>query len=353
MPGLVSVTGWWHSVRRDPGHHFEPRSIATAARSATALTLLAAAVVLVFAVTGDHTLRPLPSFVVVLTLVGCAALLNLRRPPARSPMWVGVPLVGVALVVGLDMATEDASAGAQVFLCFPVLFAASQLRSLAAGAVNAAAIAGSAFIAFSLLPFDKAVSDVVFVGVTLFTMTVLLVHAADRQEALIEQLHALATVDPLTGLVTRRVLDEVARSTLARREESPGTGLIVLDIDRFKVINDTYGHPVGDDVLRHIADIMRERLRPTSVVCRIGGDEMAVLLPDCTARAAHHRAQDLLDAIRGQALNLEDGTELFVSVSAGVAHAPDDGNDLRSLYSVADARLYEAKRGGRARVGTG
>ena len=122
-------------------------------------------------------------------------------------------------------------------------------------------------------------------------------------------------------------------------------------MDSFKTINDSYGHPVGDDVLVHLAALLRSHVRADdAVVSRLGGDELAVLLPGSPADVAARRAEELLQAVRSAPLPLPDGALLSLSVSVGVAHVPPGPGDLRVFYSAADAALYEAKRAGRGRV---
>lgn len=273
---------------------------------------------------------------------------NLRRP---SLLWILTPVMGTVAVAVLDVATHDASAAGQVFLCFPVLFAASQLGVAGAVIAVAASVLADVIVAFSLESTQRAVTDVGYVGATLLGMTWLLVNAGLRQERLIDKLERQAAVDPLTGLLTRRVLDDAAKCALAGTASDDGIALILLDIDRFKTINDTYGHPVGDDALAHVGEVLRQHARRDAVVSRLGGDELAVLLPGCSESVAVERAEQLVRAIRASPLVLWDGTLVPISFSAGVSHAPRYANDLRSLYASADGALYNAKRAGRDQVG--
>jgi diguanylate cyclase (GGDEF)-like protein len=182
-------------------------------------------------------------------------------------------------------------------------------------------------------------------------MAVMLVRAGATQERLVEALQEQARVDALTGLVNRRSFDEALESTLTR-PVGAGTALLLIDVDAFKTINDSHGHPVGDAVLVHLAGVLREQIRTADgVLSRLGGDELAVLLRDCTADVAARRAEDLLLAVRSTPLHLPDGTLLALSISLGVAHVPERRGDLRTLYHDADAALYDAKRAGRGRVG--
>src|SRR6185437_7263729 len=108
--------------------------------------------------------------------------------------------------------------------------------------------------------------------------------------------------------------------------------------------------PVGDAVLVHVSEVLARQTRSDTVVCRMGGDEIAVLLPGCSNENAMRRAQDLLDAVHAHPFQLEDGTLIAVSVSIGVAQVPVHAEALNRLYTVADQALYEAKRNGRGRV---
>jgi diguanylate cyclase (GGDEF)-like protein len=127
--------------------------------------------------------------------------------------------------------------------------------------------------------------------------------------------------------------------------------LILIDIDHFKQINDSFGHPGGDDVLCGVAEILTELSRPTDVVSRLGGDEIALLLPGCEPSAGLERARLILDTVRQRRFRTAAGHQVDVSVSIGLAHAPTHADDLRPLYSAADAALYQAKRAGRNRIG--
>jgi diguanylate cyclase (GGDEF)-like protein len=108
---------------------------------------------------------------------------------------------------------------------------------------------------------------------------------------------------------------------------------------------------VGDDALVHLAGLIRDHVRAgDAVLSRLGGDELAVLLPGCPAEVAAQRAEELLTAVRATPMTLPDGALLALSVSVGVAHAPQHASGTRALYAAADAALYRAKSGGRDRV---
>lgn len=334
--------------------YLEPRDRAEAKRTAVTLTMVAAGVTLLFAIIvppPGGTMTRFISFLVPVVLIALSVLLHLS--PARRLMWVWAPapFIGIITVAGMDLATSDASAAGQVFLCYPVMYAASQLKPPAAIAAAAAGILADAIVVFSLEPLTPALTDLGYVSAALIAMTGLLVRAGRRQDALVAELRQQAAVDSLTGLVTRRVLDDAVQSALSSADSARGTALIMLDVDRFKAVNDRHGHPVGDAALIHIANVLAAHTRPDTIICRIGGDEIAFLMPGCPQSVARMRAEQLVQLIRDSPLPLPNGGVLPLSVSVGVAHAPRNAENMRELYAEADAALYNAKRAGRGRVG--
>jgi diguanylate cyclase (GGDEF)-like protein len=150
-----------------------------------------------------------------------------------------------------------------------------------------------------------------------------------------------AVTDELTGLANRRLLLRRLEATLADTGRSHA--LVLLDLDRFKEVNDTLGHPVGDELLRRIGPRLARTTRPGETVARLGGDEFAVLLPDVAGDdAALRAARRVLAGLLGAFVI--DGLELFVSASAGVAVAPGHGMDGATLLRKADVAMYQSKR---------
>ena len=139
---------------------------------------------------------------------------------------------------------------------------------------------------------------------------------------------------------------------MAQRDGDAGTSLVVFDVDRFKSVNDRYGHPREDKVLVQLSELLFQASRRRDVVCRMGGDEIAMLLPRCTIEIALRRAEEIMDLVRKEGFVISVDDLIQVSISAGLAHSPTHGSDLRALYAAADAALYDAKRGRRDRVVT-
>jgi diguanylate cyclase (GGDEF)-like protein/PAS domain S-box-containing protein len=157
--------------------------------------------------------------------------------------------------------------------------------------------------------------------------------------------------DPLTGLFNRRHLNDVIERELARASRSGAmVALAVVDVDHFKRVNDNYGHDTGDVVLKAVARAIAGQVRESDIVCRFGGEEFVVVMPEITADAARMRAEQIRLAI-GQ-LDCRHGEHVVgtVTASLGLALYPQDGADEAALVHAADAALYRAKEGGRNRV---
>jgi diguanylate cyclase (GGDEF)-like protein len=163
-----------------------------------------------------------------------------------------------------------------------------------------------------------------------------------------EKLRNQALRDPLTGLYNRRFMEEMlARMTHdAERRHAP-LSAVMIDLDHFKKLNDQFGHATGDAVLRQVANVIVAKLRATDIACRYGGEEMVLLMPDCTLTQAIAKADQIREAIAKIAA---DGQLPAVSCSAGAACIPETSSMANDLLSAADAALYVAKRHGRDRV---
>jgi diguanylate cyclase (GGDEF)-like protein len=192
----------------------------------------------------------------------------------------------------------------------------------------------------------------VLANVVLSSMAIMLFsHIYERSRVQNEaRLIELASTDNLTGLANRMKLAEVLERerSHALRDNKP-LSLIMLDVDYFKRINDQFGHEAGDRALRHLAGVLSSRLRETDLLCRLGGEEFAVLLPGATLDQAAELANDLRRHLGDRPLEVGTGQQVM-TFSAGVATLGEDGQSLDQLMQTADRRMYEAKAGGRDQV---
>ncbi len=184
----------------------------------------------------------------------------------------------------------------------------------------------------------------------------------ERAKELIQinaRLSELALTDDLTGLYNHRYLKQRLQEEVSRsRRYGLALSLLFVDIDRFKEINDAFGHAAGDQVLRRLARLLRTtvggsvlaRIRRYDVVARYGGEEFALLLPITDTGAAMVVAERVRAAVEGTAVQLDGGKTVQLTVSIGVATLPDHGTDEEGLLGAADEALYLAKNAGRNRV---
>jgi diguanylate cyclase (GGDEF)-like protein len=168
----------------------------------------------------------------------------------------------------------------------------------------------------------------------------------------LEQLRLLATRDPLTGLRNRREFERLLTDEWQRSARFKRTfGLVVCDIDFFKKVNDTYGHPAGDAVLKHVANLFNGQLRTVDHLARIGGEEFAIIMVETGAKDAQETIVRLSALLAQSPCALPDSDQtISVTISAGIAMMPDDSENIKDLFDAADRALYTAKRTGRNRV---
>jgi len=169
----------------------------------------------------------------------------------------------------------------------------------------------------------------------------------------LEALRRLATRDELTELLNRREFDRILAEEEERsRRFGHPLGLVVLDIDWFKAVNDTYGHPSGDLVLKEVAQRIAGTVRNVDRVARIGGEEFALVLMQTDGPAGADVARRAIAAVAGAPIALADARSVGVTASAGVAALPSDAGTAAGLFAAADKALYGAKARGRNRVVT-
>jgi diguanylate cyclase (GGDEF)-like protein len=168
---------------------------------------------------------------------------------------------------------------------------------------------------------------------------------------LLAALHGQANTDPRTGLANSRAFDLAVEDALAARSIDETLSVLMIDVDDFKQFNDRHGHPAGDEALRAFGGVLRSCMREGDVAARYGGEEFAVLLRGVDASVASVVAERIRARTESTIVALAPGMTDRITVSIGIANAPDQGLDRVSLLRVADEALYQAKAAGRNRVG--
>jgi len=274
----------------------------------------------------------------------------LLRTPRRLPGWLAnsIPSAAAILICLPTSADEAPDELGPLLLTWPVTFSAAVLSARVAW--TTVGVAGGVFAVMA--SFSRGVD-----GVTLWVEAVaslvvicwMVVRVQNQSLRLRAVLNNLAHTDPLTGLANRRGFDDaLAREHARRSRGGPPSALLLVDVDHFKLVNDSWGHQAGDVTLRRLGELLSGMFRPMDVVGRIGGEEFAVLIPDCTAEKALLRAQALNESVR----TVTQGWEHPITVSVGVAARPEAASSPAELLAAADAALYAAKAAGRDRVCT-
>ncbi len=162
-----------------------------------------------------------------------------------------------------------------------------------------------------------------------------------------QQLKEMATSDPVTGISNRYMVVQELEMLFERSGRGENLAVLFVDVDHFKEVNDSHGHDVGDEVLKHIALQISDSLRPTDTVGRYGGEEFLIGLPECSVKDAQVIAERMRLKIEQSPFELADGVSLPLSVSIGVAGSPQGWEDLSELIREGDQSMYAAKRAGR------
>jgi diguanylate cyclase (GGDEF)-like protein len=295
--------------------------------------------------------RPLPALVavtvtcVVLTVAGWACYAHPHRMP--NSFWLLAPFISAVVITGMNLVTEDASTGAQLFYLWPVLYAASFLSRRVIYLNLAVVFAGEAVGVFTLQVPGHALADCASMMLAMSMTAIVVIGLRDRADQLLRVLETQALADSLTGLANRRSFDdELARAGAWARRNSGRLALVSVDVDHFKRINDTWGHAVGDRALQAVAAAMTSVATvEEDLVARLGGDEFVMLLRR-DRPGALRAAEDLRAAVA--AIDVLPGGPPGVSI--GVAVLPDDAATVEALVAASDTALYDAKTRGRGRV---
>lgn len=234
--------------------------------------------------------------------------------------------------------TRPAEWGAAVTL---TLFGLSQIVAGGFGWMQGAE-GSDAYLAL-YLQFNFLTLPAGYIGTGMFVVFMM---ASD----LSEEMKIMAVQDQLTGLLNRRGFNEAGAHAFAtaRRTDRPFS-VIMTDIDRFKSINDDFGHAAGDEALRHFAQMLRQNRRAEDILARVGGEEFAIILPGTRVEESIHIAEELCSRLENSGLKIAD-TKLRITASFGVATISNSDESLSDIFERADTALYRSKRAGRNRV---
>lgn len=200
----------------------------------------------------------------------------------------------------------------------------------------------------TMLPLTNAQGEVNHVCVIIYDVTEVAIHREQLQQAN-EQLQHINRTDGLTGLLNRKAWEQSLRQEFKRYQRyHRASSLIMLDIDHFKDINDTYGHPAGDEVIRRTAAALVSSLRDSDVAGRYGGEEFAVILVDTDATGAEIVAERLRTSVEASSVAYEEHV-INYTISLGIAELTPKITDPTMWIDTADRGLYNAKRAGRNR----
>lgn len=241
-----------------------------------------------------------------------------------------------------------------LFLVLTVSFIVFKSTSAIFATTSTVLLASAYYLAsyYVMSWFNLWIEVVVPLFVTLLTFAISYLAKYLLKSRDFEYQYRLATTDGLTELYNHRYFQDTLKKQLdlARRYEQEFS-LIIVDIDFFKKFNDTYGHQVGDAVLRTVAQILKKNTRATDYVCRYGGEEMSIILPQTTKKEAMVNAQRICDAVAKTPLKVNNNTEVNITISLGVSTFSQDGDTPQKLIECADKALYYAKEHGRNQVG--
>ena len=284
---------------------------------------------------------------------GLAAVLGRLRWDRASMEALAIGMVFTIPVIGLGIYfTGGASSFVQPLLVTTLLYAAFFFPAKWAWPLSIELI----LVAGTPLLYDPAAIDAAFlptyVALVAGFLSATWVLVGLRERLLEAELHQrdIANRDPLTGVGNRRRFDETLQHELARRARSAGSrraadqsplALLILDLDDFKGINDTHGHPVGDAVLCQVAERAQSILRSTDTLARIGGDEFAIIAPGAHGDAVRLLAESICNAV---STHYSDSGTPAPTASIGWAVFPEDGEDFESLIRAADDRMLSRKR---------
>lgn len=240
-----------------------------------------------------------------------------------------------------------------VLLAFLIFSVVTRINSaLTASLVSLTSYLIYLFVAYYAMKYENLWLEVVYpliFSIFGFTSAYILKYLVKSRD--FDEQYKLATTDGLTDLYNHRYFQEQIRRHIAQSKRyNTDCSLIIIDIDFFKKFNDSFGHQSGDAVLRQVSQTLKKNVRATDIVCRYGGEEMSIILPNTSKDEALMTAQKICEIVADKKFKLSNGKETSVTISLGVSTYPHDGSDATSIIEAADRRLYDAKNSGRNQV---
>ncbi|MGZ4305668.1 MAG: GGDEF domain-containing protein [Solirubrobacteraceae bacterium] len=252
-----------------------------------------------------------------------------------------VPIIPRLAVIAATAAATALAHGQDAFwICIPsALLLSAWSRTIKGVAIGSAAAVTAAAVPILVSKTAQGPSIALAVLIPAASVAILLV-VRERVERERNALRTTALTDPLTGLANRRSLLSRVDYEIARHTRSRGTfAVIMLDLDGFKLLNDRFGHPTGDDLLRDVAVALKRAVRDQDTVARIGGDEFCVLAPETDEPGTDRLISRITTAVARVTTGVDS-----LAASAGAAAFPDDGTTRQAIFAAADDRLLAAKR---------
>lgn len=207
-------------------------------------------------------------------------------------------------------------------------------------------------LAYFLMKYCSIWTDIVYpltLGLFVFVTAFIVKYIIKSRD--FDKQYVLATTDGLTNLYNHRYFQEQMKMYVDNSSRYGTTfSLIIIDIDFFKKFNDTFGHQAGDEVLRQVASVLKQSVRSSDIVCRYGGEEMSIILPNTSKEISHSTAEKICKRVSEKKFKLNNSQESHVTISLGVSTYPDDGNTAAEIIETADKRLYQSKNNGRNQV---
>jgi len=329
------------------------------------LAAIALPVIVVFIAAGSPLLGSYGGLLVgfVVVLAAAYALNRAGRYNASAWLTIGATLIATWAAVALENTIFNSNLVPLAYVVLPIFLGGILLSARATALLGASQVA--ALVLLKVLNPASTNNSWPSVVLFVFFLSVLSVVAAIINQQDLEQIRTQSLLlidiaarlreqsvrDMLTGLFNRRYLEETLERELGRAERAQcPLGVMMIDIDHFKHFNDTYGHAVGDALLRELGALLRANVRNSDVACRYGGEEFVLLLPEASLevtrlRAEHIRAGAARIQLRAGGLPVEPFT-----LSIGLAEFPQDGATDQALLKRADDALYRAKHAGRDRI---